>query len=198
MMEEGGTWHITPAYDLTFSCFNPGNKFDPAHYLRIGGKTVDIGYEDLVEFGRKFSISNPNEIIQSTAECVAQFRSVAQEVGVDSYWIDKIEAHFAEMSPRILSMLNGFKPLSFDYIIEGKGITVKNLHWTEMGNGAMRLEAELNGTPFRATFAKKSKEYPAITDTGTGTCFIPVSSQMRETVSVPVFVTVFDYVWLKR
>ena len=102
------------------------------------------------------------------------------------------------MSPRILSMLNGFKPLSFDYIIEGKGITVKNLHWTEMGNGAMRLEAELNGTPFRATFAKKSKEYPAITDTGTGTCFIPVSSQMRETVSVPVFVTVFDYVWLKR
>ena len=53
MMEEGGTWHITPAYDLTFSCFNPGNKFDPAHYLRIGGKTVDIGYEDLVEkYGR--------------------------------------------------------------------------------------------------------------------------------------------------
>ena len=166
MMEEGGTWHITPAYDLTFSCFNPGNKFDPAHYLRIGGKTVDIGYEDLVEFGRKFSISNPNEIIQSTAECVAQFRSVAQEVGVDSYWIDKIETHFAEMSPRILSMLNGFKPLSFDYIIEGKGITVKNLHWTEMGNGAMRLEAELNGIPFRATFAKKSKEYPAIMENG--------------------------------
>ena len=54
-------------------------------------------------------------------------------------------------------MLNGFKPLSFDYIIEGKGITVKNLHWTEMGNGAMRLEAELNGIPFRATFAKKSR-----------------------------------------
>jgi hypothetical protein len=70
------------------------------------------------------------------------------------------------MSPRILSMLNGFKPLYFDYIIEGKGITVKNLHWTEMGNGAMRLEAELNGKPFRATFAKKSKEYPSIMENG--------------------------------
>ena len=45
-------------------------------------------------------------------------------------------------------------------------ITVKNLHWTEMGNGAMRLEAELNGIPFRATFAKKSKEYPAIMENG--------------------------------
>jgi len=47
-----------------------------------------------------------------------------------------------------------------------KEITVKNLHWTEMGNGAMRLEAELNGIPFRATFAKKSKEYPAIMENG--------------------------------
>ena len=39
---------------------------------------------------------------------------------------------------------------------------------------------------------------------GTGTCFIPVSSQMRETgtcprVRVPVFdVPVFDYIRLKR
>jgi len=55
--------------------------------------------------------------------------------------------------------LNRVIHISFDYIIEGKGITVKNLHWTEMGNGAMRLEAELNGIPFRATFAKKSKEF---------------------------------------
>ncbi len=70
------------------------------------------------------------------------------------------------MSPRILSMLNGYKPLSFDYFIEEKDITVKNLHWTEMGNGAMRLEAELNGTPFRATFAKKSKEYTTIMENG--------------------------------
>ena len=70
------------------------------------------------------------------------------------------------MSPKMLSMLNGYKPLSFDYVIEEKGITIKNLHWTEMGNGAMRLEAELNDTPFRATFAKKSKEYPAIMENG--------------------------------
>ena len=166
MMEEGGDWHITPAYDLTFSCFNPGNKFDPAHYLRIGGKTVDIGYEDLMEFGRRFSIANPNEIIQRTADCVAKFRSVAGDIGVEGYWIDKIEEHLAEMSPKMLSMLSGYKPLSFNYFIEEKDITVNNLHWTEMGNGAMRLEAELNGTPFRATFARKSKEYPAIMENG--------------------------------
>lgn len=30
MLEEGGDWHITPAYDLTFSCFNLSNRFAPA------------------------------------------------------------------------------------------------------------------------------------------------------------------------
>ena len=91
---------------------------------------------------------------------------MACDIGVEGYWIDKIEKHFAEMSPRMLSMLNGYKSLSFNYVIEEKGITVNNLHWTEMGNGAMRLEAELNGTPFRATFARKSKEYPIIMENG--------------------------------
>lgn len=162
MMEEGGGWHITPAYDLTFSCFNPGNKFDPAHYLRINGKSMSIEYEDLMEFGKKYSITNPKEIIQNTAECVAQFRTVAGEIGVEGYWIDKIEAHFAEMSPKMLPMLTGYKPLSFDYVIEGEDITVTNLHWTEMGNGAMRIDADLNGQHYRLTFAKTQGEYQAI------------------------------------
>lgn len=65
----------------------------------------------------------------------ATFRTVADEIGVEGYWIDKIEAHFAEMSPKMLPMLTGYKPLSFDYVIEGEDITVTNLHWTEMGNG---------------------------------------------------------------
>lgn len=112
MMEEGGGWHITPTYDLTFSCFNPGNKFDPAHYLRINGKSMSIEYEDLMEFGKKYSITNPKEIIQNTAECVAQFRTVAGEIGVEGYWIDKIEAHFAEMSPKMLPMLPKYRAMN--------------------------------------------------------------------------------------
>lgn len=188
MMEENGTWHITPAYDLTFSCFNPGNKFDPSHYLSIGGKTIGIGYEDLMNLGRKYSINNPDEIIQSTAESITQFRPTAVAIGVDNYWIDKIEEHLAEMSPKILSGLNGYKPLIFEYIIKDKNITVKNLHWTEMGNGAMRLEAELNGTPYRATFAKKSKEYPVIMAYGG----IKMPFEKQKEYAERLFVSKFD------
>jgi len=166
MMEENSSWHITPAYDLTFSCYNPSNNFDPAHYLSIGGKTMNIEYDDLVTLGRKYNINNPDEIIRTTADSIAQFRNVAEKYKVEPYWIDKIEEHLAEMSPKILSMLNGYKPLVFDYTIENKNIMVTNLHWIEMGNGAMRIMAELNGIPFKATFGKKSKEYPTIMKKG--------------------------------
>lgn len=166
MMEEGGEWHITPAYDITFSCFNPGNKFDSSHYLSIGGKTININRDDLIQLGRKYFISNPSEIIRTAAAAVSQFRPEAERIGISTYWIDKIEGHLAEMSPDMLSELDGYKPNVFEYVIVERNITVSDLHWEEMGNGAMRLHAQLNDIPFRATFAQKSKEYPTIMEKG--------------------------------
>jgi serine/threonine-protein kinase HipA len=166
MMEEHGSWHITPAYDLTFSCFNPGSNFDTSHYLSVAGKHMDIGYVELMKLGRRFSINNPKEIIRSTAYSVAQFRTVAEQIGVDSYWIDKIEGHFAEMSPDILRVLEGYKALFFEYFIKDHNIMVRNMHWTEMGNGAMRFMADLNDVPYKATFAKSSEEYENIMSLG--------------------------------
>lgn len=156
MMEEGDDWHITPAYDLTFSCINPDNRFDPAHYLKVCGKTMDITRSDLLSFGKRFSIKSPEEIIQQTADAVMQFRDIAIESGVETYWIDQIEEHFAEMSPDVLSSLSGYKPSVYEYYLQDEDIWVKEAQWNEMGNGAMRLTALLNDIPFRATFSKKS------------------------------------------
>jgi len=156
MLEEGGSWHITPAYDLTFSCYNPGNDFDPCHYLRINGKTMNIRRDDLLSFAERYCIDNGDEVISEVIKAVGEFRSIAADYGVPAYWIDKIEGHFADMSPDMLQSLSGYKPNVFSYII-GDGVIVSDAQWTEMGNGAMRLTANLNGTPFRATFSKNSE-----------------------------------------
>lgn len=96
MMREGESWHITPAYDLTFSCFNPGNKFDPAHYLSLNGKTMGIGADDLLTLGRIYSIKNPNAIIRECVDAVMEFRAIAAKYGVSEPWIDKVERQFVE------------------------------------------------------------------------------------------------------
>lgn len=96
MMREGESWHITPAYDLTFSCFNPGNKFAPAHYLSLNGKTMGIGADDLMMLGRIYSIKNPNAIIRECVDAVMEFRAIAAKYGVSEPWIDKVERQFVE------------------------------------------------------------------------------------------------------
>lgn len=166
MMAENGAWHITPAYDMTFSCFNPGNHFDPAHYLKINGKYINITHEDLLAYGRKNNIKNPEEIIRSTVISVTEFRRLAEKYEVDNYWIDKIEGHFAEMNPNLLSSLDGYKPYIFNYVQEDHNIYITNAQWIEMGNGAMRLTAELNSVTFKKTFSKTSIEAKEIIELG--------------------------------
>ena len=154
MMKEGGDWHITPAYDLTFSCFNPDNKFDPAHYLSLNGKTMNINANDLLTLGRIYNIKNPNAIIKDCVDAVSEFRTIAAKYNVSEPWIDKVERHFAEMSPDLLSGLHGYKPHVFSFMLGD--VHVEDAQWEEMGNGAMRLTARLNGQEYKATFSAKS------------------------------------------
>ena len=166
MMEKEGSWHITPAFDLTFSCFNPHNKLDPYHYLSMNGKCTDIRYNDMVAFARISKIDHPDRIIRQCVEAVENFRTFASRYGVSEYWQDIIERHFAEMSPDLLSSLHQYKPLVFEYILEHEGIRVTDAHWEEMANGAKRLTATLNDEEYKATVSPKSATGKEVTEKG--------------------------------
>ena len=168
MMEQGGKWHITPAFDLTFSCFNPNNKLDEYHYLSMNGKRTGITDEDMVSFARVAKIDNPNRIIRQCVEVVKGFRDFAARYDISDYWQDVIEGHFAKMNPGLLSELHLYKPSTFDFVIETYGIKVQNAHWEEMGNGAKRLTALLDGEEYKATVSPKSQRGKAmVADGGT-------------------------------
>lgn len=156
MMEQGGSWHITPAFDLTFSCFNPNNKLDEYHYLSMNGKRTGITNEDMIGFARVAKIDHPNRIIRQCVEAVKCFRDFACKYDINDHWQDIIEGHFAKMNLVLLSELHLYKPLTFDYVIEAYGIKVENAHWEEMGNGAKRLTAMMNGVEYKATVSPKS------------------------------------------
>ena len=154
MMEPGGQWHITPAFDLTFSCFNPNNKLDEYHYLSMNGKRTAISRDDMISFARMSDIDKPDSIIRQCVDTILNFRQHATQYGVSDYWQDIIERHFAEMSPDLLSGLHGYKPHVFSFILQG--VHVEDAQWEEMGNGAMRLTARLNGQEYKVTFSAKS------------------------------------------
>ena len=166
MMEKGGSWHITPAFDLTFSCFNPHNKLDPYHYLSLNGKRTDIRYNDLITFARTSKIDQPDKIIRQCVEAVLNFRSYAIQYGVNDSWQDIIERHFAEMNPGLLSSLHHYKPSVYEYVLEFDGIVVKDAHWEEMANGAKRLVAKLNDEEYKTTISPRSARGKKIAEKG--------------------------------
>lgn len=166
MLEKGGSWHITPAFDLTFSCFNPHNQLDPYHYLSMSGKRTDIRHNDMVSFARTSKIDNPDKIIRQCVEAVLDFRSFASRYGVSDYWQDTIERHLAEMNPDLLSSLHHYKPQAYEYVLEPDGIVVKDAHWEEMANGAKRLIAILNGEEYKVTVSPKSARGREIAEKG--------------------------------
>lgn len=98
------------------------------------------------------SVDNPNAIIKRCVEAVTEFRVVASKYGVSEHWQDVVERHFAEMTPDLLSGLHGYKPHVFSFVLEG-GTAVEDAQWQEMGNGAFRLTARMNGVEYRATIS---------------------------------------------
>lgn len=155
MMQEGGPWHITPAYDLTFSCFNPRNNFDPSHYLSMNGKTMGVDADDMLTLGRLYNIKNPKGIIQQCVDAVMMYRTFAKQYGVSMEWQDKVERHFAEMTPGLLAGMSEWKPYVWSFVTGG--VHVEDATWQQMGNGAFRLTARLDGREYRATISGKSQ-----------------------------------------
>jgi serine/threonine-protein kinase HipA len=166
MLEKGQTdWHISPAYDLTFSCFNPHNKLDEYHYLSMNGKRTGVNHDDMLAFARRYMIDNPNAIIKQCVDAVMEFRAIATKYGVSEHWQDVVERHFAEMTPDLLSGLQGYKPHVFSYVLKND-VHVEDAQWQEMGNGAFRLTARIKGVEYRATVSPKSPTGKRIADCG--------------------------------
>lgn len=166
MMEKDADWHITPAFDMTFSCFNSKNKLDEYHYLSMNGKRTAINRVDMLSYACFANIEHAEKIIHQCIDAVKGFRDFAAKYQISDYWKDLIEGHFAKMNPELLSDLYVYKPLVFNYIIEPDGVVVDEAHWEEMGNGAKRLIARLNGVDYKITISPHSQRGKAITADG--------------------------------
>lgn len=82
LMARDGVWHLSPAYDLTFSV-NLRDKFrGESHAMSLCGKRSGITETDLLDFARKNDISSPRDIINEVSEAVAKFADYAKEAAV--------------------------------------------------------------------------------------------------------------------
>jgi serine/threonine-protein kinase HipA len=90
LMDEKGTWSLSPAYDITYA---NGTGYTKNHQLSLRGKTNDFTKKDLLEIAKLHSLKENivKEIIEQTIEVFSTFRSRAKELEINEESIGKIE-----------------------------------------------------------------------------------------------------------
>jgi serine/threonine-protein kinase HipA len=88
LMEKNGRWHLSPAFDVTYS-FNPGGMWTNSHQMTIKGKRDNFTKQDMVEVGAEQSLKQSSVIIDEVVEVVSNWPSYAKEAGVQA---DQIKA----------------------------------------------------------------------------------------------------------
>ncbi|MGN1354546.1 MAG: type II toxin-antitoxin system HipA family toxin [Alloprevotella sp.] len=86
LLEENGSWHIAPAYDVTFIFNAYGTGPNSERRLSIGGKTCHITKSDLLDFARLNDIKNAHAIINRVAAAIEKFGDYAETNAVGQPW----------------------------------------------------------------------------------------------------------------
>ena len=101
LMDRTGTWHLSPAYDITFS-YNPTNKWLRAHQMTINGKTTEITNADLLTAGSHMGLKarRCKDIISEVLSAVKSFSVFAEQAGIS----EKTYAYIDSIISRAISI----------------------------------------------------------------------------------------------
>lgn len=89
-MAEDGIWHISPAYDYTFSVDTSLPEYMNRHCLTINNKNSDIEICDLLQIAERYDIKCAEIIIQKAITIVKNYKQFAKTAGVNEQWINII------------------------------------------------------------------------------------------------------------
>jgi serine/threonine-protein kinase HipA len=90
-MSSEGVWHLSPAYDLTYSVDLTAPAYMNRHSLTVNGKNHGITREDLISVAKQNDIQDYNALIEQVSSAVNQFDHFAKEVDIDNKIIQQIK-----------------------------------------------------------------------------------------------------------
>ncbi len=162
IMEPLGKWSLSPAYDLTYVFNTGGYQPHMEHCLFIGGKTMHITKQDVLDLAKENDIRQPEKIISEVASALLSFRNLAEKNGAKEEWIGRIE--YTIMQHLAAWELNTVVPTRFAFDIAAHHLT--DVYIEEAYKGNYHLYVTTDGAPQRFVIRKKTAEHELITYRG--------------------------------
>jgi len=92
LMDRGGNWTLSPAYDLTYS-WNPKGDWTSQHQMSVNNKRDNFTRDDFVSFASTAGLKKQlaDDLISRVISEFKRWPDVASSIGVSSEYIDKIQ-----------------------------------------------------------------------------------------------------------
>ena len=158
MMDADGEWHISPAYDVTFSINLDGTAYENVHSMSVMGKVEGITEDDLMQFARQNGIKNARRIVEEVSTAISHFYGHASRYQIDDYWKDRIE-HFLSGLVRspYKEAMSHYPPTAVDPYESDDGLKVSDVRILENSRHDFRIEAVINGKIQKYIAGRKSE-----------------------------------------
>ena len=93
LLKQGGTWELSPAYDITHA-HNPKGEWTYQHLMSVNGKFNDITRDDLLEEGDRFMVRRPKALVSDVRDAIENWQAHAKEAGLRDATRDRVAADF--------------------------------------------------------------------------------------------------------
>lgn len=97
LLRKGGSWELSPAYDITFA-HNPEGDWTNQHLMSVNGKFDGIEREDCLALANRFGIGEAPSILKEVQAAVEQWPTFAKKAGVQSNEVKRIKEQLSLLS----------------------------------------------------------------------------------------------------
>lgn len=181
MMDEKAAWHITPAYDITFTTNLDGASYENGHSMTILGKSSNITISDLTQFAKENSIKNEQKIISEVALAISHFYDHALKYQMSPYWTDRIEQYLSQLVPEdyVINMQH-YLPTALEPYTTEDGLHISDFKLTETTRHDFQLFATIDGKQYKYIAGRKNElANQIITDGRAKMCIDKIKTLIR-------------------
>lgn len=167
LMTKNGIWHITPAYDLTFTADMTDANYGNYHSLSLNNKYNGFTIEDLKTFAGRQGIRNANKNIECVLSSIANFHCHAKKAGLNTFATNKIEKFLSTLVPvEYANKMTHYIGTKMQPYFTESGFKVHYFRLTETMSRDFELLAEIDGRRYRTTIDGESEEGTLILSKG--------------------------------
>ena len=176
ILQEDNTWHLSPAYDMTFIIAENAIRPQIQHCMSLGGKYSNITDEDLILFARKNSIKAPERIIKTIREQSLKFEELARINGVNSYYIETISDQLDK-----LGRPNPNKRIK-EYNTQIGDKKISDFHFEMTTSGNIHILATIDGNKWKRVITPNKPLHSLILKQGFNSMPSEQKNQIIETI----------------